>query len=167
MSQLHEAAPVTPIALGPGEGERIWFTDCEFTFKATTSSTGGELLVMEALMPAGFGPPLHVHHNEHEAFYVLEGRLEIVCGSNRFEAGAGAFAFLPSGVAHAFQAIGDTPARVLSIAVPGGLEDFFREVGRPAERNGLPPEGPLDVAALQRAATRHGNEFVGPPLGRS
>jgi mannose-6-phosphate isomerase-like protein (cupin superfamily) len=167
MSRLQAVALVEPIALGPGEGERIWFTDCEFTFKATTGSTGGELLVTEALMPVGFGPPLHVHHNEHEAFYVLEGRLEIACGSNRFEAGAGAFAFLPSGVAHTFRVIGDVPARVLGVAVPGGLEDFFREVGRPAERDGMPPQGLIDIAALERAATRHGNEFVGPPLGRS
>jgi hypothetical protein len=121
--------------------------------------------VMEALMPAGFGPPLHVHHNEHESFYVLEGRLEIVCGPERFEAPAGSFAFLPRGVAHTFRVLGETPARVLGIAVPGGIEGFFRDVGRPAEGPGLPPAGPIDMAALAQAASRHGNEFVGPPLG--
>ena len=55
----------------------------------------------------------------------------------------------------------------LGIAVPGGIEDFFRDAGRPAEGPGLPPEGPIDVAALAQAAARHGNEFVGPPLGVS
>jgi quercetin dioxygenase-like cupin family protein len=165
MSRLHTAAPARPIAIAPGEGERIWFTNGTFTFKATSESTGGELFVMEALIPAGFGPPLHVHHNEHEALYVLEGRLEVACGSDRFEAPAGSFAFLPSGVAHTFRVIGDTPARVLGIAVPGGLEEFFREVGRPAEGSALPPQEPIDVVALGQAAARHGNEFVGPPLG--
>ncbi len=163
MSQLHER--VTPIALAPGEGERFWFLDGEFTFKATGETTGGELFLMETLLPVGFGPPLHVHHNEHEAFYVVEGRLEIVCGDQRFEAGAGGFAFLPSGIAHTFRVIGDGPARVLGIAVPGGIEGFFRELARPAETPGLPPQGPIDHAALQQAAARHGNEFVGPPLG--
>jgi mannose-6-phosphate isomerase-like protein (cupin superfamily) len=166
MSQLHEAARVAPIALGPGEGERIWFTDSTFTFKATAASTGGELFLMEATLPSGSGPPLHVHHNEHEAFYVLDGRLEIVCGQDRFEAGAGAFAFLPSGIAHTFRAIGDGPSRVLTIAVPGAFGEFFREFGRPAEGAGLPPPAPVDIPALRQMAARYGTEFVGPPLGQ-
>ena len=72
-----------------------------------------------------------------------------------------------TGGAFTFKATGDTPARVLAIAVPGGIEDFFREVGSPAEGPGLPPPAPVDIAALAQAAARHGNEFVGLPLGAS
>jgi mannose-6-phosphate isomerase-like protein (cupin superfamily) len=165
MSQLQDAPAARPIVLGNGEGERIWFLNSEMTIKATAASTGGELFLMEACIPDGFSPPLHVHHDEHEAFYVLEGELDIVCGSERYRAGAGAFAFLPSGVAHTFRAVGE--ARVLTIAVPGGVEDFFRGVGRPAEGPGLPPPGPVDVAALRQVAARFNNELVGPPLGPS
>ena len=57
------------------------------TIKATAASTGGELFLMESAVPAGFSPPLHVHHDEHEAFYVLEGELDIVCGRERYRAG--------------------------------------------------------------------------------
>ena len=59
-----------------------------------------------------------------------QGELDIVCGAERYRAGAGAFAFLPSGIAHTFRAVSE--ARLLTIAVPGGVEGFFRGAGRPA-----------------------------------
>jgi mannose-6-phosphate isomerase-like protein (cupin superfamily) len=165
MTQLQTAPAARPFALANGEGERIWFLNSEMTIKATAASTGGELFLMETHIPEEFSPPLHVHHDEHEAFYVLEGELDIACGSERYRAGAGAFAFLPSGIAHTFRAV--TEARILTIAVPGGVEGFFRGVGRPAEGPGLPPPGPVDVAAIKQVAAQFNNELVGPPLAGS
>jgi quercetin dioxygenase-like cupin family protein len=163
-TQLREVPAATPFVVAPAEGERIWLGEATMTLKATASSTGGELMLIETLAPVGHGPPLHVHHDEHEAFYVLEGRLEVLVGGARHEAGAGAFAFLPRGIAHTFRVIGDTPARMLTIAVPGGLEGFFREAGRPAEHDGPPPAAGLDVARMRAAGARYHNEIVGPPL---
>ena len=84
MSQVQEAPAAQPFALANGEGERLWFINSEITIKATAASTGGDLFLMETRVPADFSPPLHVHHDEHEAFYVLEGELEIACGSERY-----------------------------------------------------------------------------------
>jgi quercetin dioxygenase-like cupin family protein len=165
MTQTQAHPTIRPYALGRDGGEHIWFTNASFAFKATAASTGGELFLVEALLPAGFSPPLHVHHDEHEAFYVLEGTLEIVCGDERYEAAPGSFAFLPSGIAHSFRVSDDAEARVLALAVPGGIEEFFREVGRPAEGPGLPPQAPVDVAQLTEAAARFNNQIIGPPLG--
>jgi mannose-6-phosphate isomerase-like protein (cupin superfamily) len=165
MSQLHEVPAARPFALGGDEGEHIWFANSAMTIKASAASTGGELFLMEGLAPAGYSPPLHVHHDEHEAFYVLEGELEIVCGGEQFLATAGAFAFLPSGIAHTFRVLGERPARMLTIAVPGGVEAFFREVGTDAGAPGLPPQGPIDVATMKQVAARFNVEIVGPPLG--
>ena len=95
---------------------------------------------------------------------MLEGALEIVCGGERYHAAAGDFAFLPRGIAHTFRVVSERPARILTIALPGGVEGFFREVGRPAERPGLPPAGPVDVAVLTEVAARYNNEIIGPPL---
>jgi mannose-6-phosphate isomerase-like protein (cupin superfamily) len=164
MTNLHEIAAARPFALEAGAGERIWFTNAEMTIKATAATTDGQLCLIEMRAPAGHGPPMHVHHDEHEAFYVLEGELELICGGERSTAGPGAFAFLPRGIAHTFRVIGDRPVRMLSIGIPGGLERFFCEAGRPAEGDGLPPEAPVDVAALGAIAARHNLEFVGPPL---
>ncbi|MGH2896767.1 MAG: quercetin 2,3-dioxygenase [Solirubrobacteraceae bacterium] len=150
--------------VAPGAGERIWFTQNLMTFKATAETTGGAYTLLEAVAPAGSGPPLHVHHREDEGFWVLEGTLSIRCGEETFTAGPGSYTFLPRGVPHAFVVEGDTQARVLSMATPGGLEGFFATVGRPAENDGLPPAGPPDVAALSRVGAEYHIEVLGPPM---
>jgi mannose-6-phosphate isomerase-like protein (cupin superfamily) len=167
MTELHEIAAARPYALSNDEGERIWFTTAAMTVKATASSTDGGLCLIETRAPVGHGPPLHVHHDEHEAFYVLEGELEIVCGPERYRAGPGAFAFLPRGIAHSFCVVGEAPVRMLTFGVPGGLEDFFRDAGRPAEHRGLPPQADLEIATLKKVAARHNHEIVGPPIDRA
>jgi hypothetical protein len=43
------------------------------TLKATRESTGGAYGLVDSWVPAGASPPLHVHHREDEAFYVIEG----------------------------------------------------------------------------------------------
>jgi len=164
MSQLREVRAARPFALAGDEGERIWFTNSAMTFKATAATTDGHLCLIETTAPIGHGPPLHVHHDEHEAFYVMEGELEVVCGGERYQAGPGAFAFLPRGVAHTFRVMGDTPARFLTIGVPGGLEGFFRAAGRAAGDVELPPTEPVDVARMKDISSRFNLEIVGPPL---
>jgi hypothetical protein len=70
-------------------------------------------------------------------------------------------------VPHTFVVEGDTPARLLSICVPGGFERYFVDAGRPPEHDGLPPFGPPDVALLRRVGDEYGLEIVGPPLAPS
>jgi hypothetical protein len=132
--------------------------------RSASSRVSSELSIVESVAPIGFGPPLHVHHDEHEAFYVLEGELDITCGGERFRAASG-FAFLPRGVAHTFRVAGDRPARFLTVASPGRFEGFFRSVGRPAEGPGLPPREEVDIAGLREVGERFNVEIVGPPLG--
>ena len=93
--------------------------------KASQHSTGGALSVFETTIEAG--PPLHVHDREDECFYVLDGALSIRCGSDTFDALAGGFVFLPRGRPHRFWAK-DQAARLLLITVPGGIEDYFRQI---------------------------------------
>jgi quercetin dioxygenase-like cupin family protein len=163
MTDLHHIPTVRSSVIASGEGERIWFTNAEMTIKATAETTGGHLCLIETNAPAGHGPPLHVHHDEHEAFYVLAGTLEVQCGDERYRAGAGAFVFLPRGIPHTFRVVGG-PARMLTLATPGGLEAFFREAGRPAEGPGLPPPEPVDVERLRQVAAHHNSQIIGPPL---
>jgi mannose-6-phosphate isomerase-like protein (cupin superfamily) len=151
-------------SVAPDEGETVWFTQNRMRIVATAESTGGAYGLTEAIGPAGSSPPLHVHHREDEAFWLLEGELTIRCGDRTFTAKPGSFTFLPRGVPHTFVVEGDQPARLLSICSPGGFERYFAEVGRPAEDDGLPPAGPPDIATLQRVGADFGNEIVGPPL---
>jgi mannose-6-phosphate isomerase-like protein (cupin superfamily) len=150
--------------LAPGEGDATWFLTNRMTMKATARMTNGAFGLVESLIVPGFSPPMHVHHREDESFYVLEGTVRMQCGDRTFEATAGAFVFLPRGVPHSFVVEGDTPARMLTLMTPGGGEAFFQEAGRPAERVGLPPAAPLDIATLKRVGAMFESEIIGPPL---
>ena len=74
-------------ALGPGEGRQIDLGDgFAVAVKADEHGKGGVVSVLETEEPPGFGPPMHVHHDCAEAFYVLEGEYvmylderEVVC----------------------------------------------------------------------------------------
>jgi mannose-6-phosphate isomerase-like protein (cupin superfamily) len=152
-------------ALGPGEGEAVWFNGGLGLFKATTEMTDGRFAAMELLAPKGFASPLHVHHNEDEFFLVLSGEVRVQHGETIVEAIAGSLVYGPRGVAHAFH-IDSEEARLLLLFGPAGVEAFFRDGGKPAGSLGLPPIGEefLDREALTEVAGRYRQEFVGPPL---
>lgn len=147
-----------------GDGEAVWFAPNRITMKATAESTGGAYGLFESMVAPRSSPPLHVHHDEDEAFYVLEGTFTMVCGDDEFSAGPGSYVFLPRGVPHTFVLESTTPGRMLTILSPGGGERFFVDAGRPPEAAGLPPAGPPDVEKLRRVGADYGNEIVGPPL---
>ena len=91
--------------------------------------------------PRGCGSPLHVHHNEDEWFYVIEGELTFWVGGEVIEAPAGSFVYGPRDVPHTFVVSSDD-ARFLLVTEPGGFEDFMRAMGRPAESLTMPPPEP-------------------------
>lgn len=69
---------------------------------------------------------------EDECFYVLDGELSVRCGGDTFEAPAGSFVFLPRGRPHQFRSATGRPARLLLISVPGGIEDYFKQINNAA-----------------------------------
>ena len=93
--------------------------------RMTADDTGGTYGVLEVDMPAGEGPPLHVHEREEEFFRVLSGRFLFVCGDTSSELSEGGCILLPRGVPHRFQNVGSTTGRLMVIVTPGGFEGFF------------------------------------------
>jgi quercetin dioxygenase-like cupin family protein len=154
-----------PVVRAPGEGTAIWHLDTLMTFKALGEDTGGRLAAWEQLLPHRSSPPLHVHHEEDEAWYVLDGELTFQVAESTWTAGAGSFVWAPRAVPHTFRVESPT-ARLLALAVPGRFDQFVRATGRPAGAATLPPplDGPPDIEGLVAAARRHGMEIVGPPL---
>jgi mannose-6-phosphate isomerase-like protein (cupin superfamily) len=161
------AVETEPVVVTAGAGQALWFTTNRITIKASAQDTGGAFALWESFVPPGSSPALHVHHREEETFWVLEGRLTIRCGDETFSAGPGSMAVLPRDVPHTFVAEGDTPAHLLTLATPGGVEGYFVAAGRPAGDDGLPPAGPPDLDLLQRHSAEYGLEIVGPPLAPS
>jgi mannose-6-phosphate isomerase-like protein (cupin superfamily) len=151
-------------ARGPAEGQALWFINNRTIVKATADLTGGAYGLVESWVPAGYSPPLHVHHREDEAFYVVEGKVTMRCGDRTLTGGPGSFFFLPRDVPHTFLVDASGPAHLLTLISPGGGEGFFVAAGRPAEHDGLPPQEPIDVARLRAAGAQFGAEIVGPPM---
>ncbi len=114
--------PVTRgYVVGPGEG----VPDRAPEVKASGRSTGGNLTLIETTIEGG--PPRHTHTLEDESFYVLTGSLDVECGEDRFQAGPGAFVFLPRNLPHTFRSV-EGRATALLIATPGGLDEYFAEL---------------------------------------
>lgn len=114
-------------------GERLRFSDAEFVVKASADTTGGAFAVIEESSP--LDTPLHVHKNEDELWYILEGEHVFQIGDDEFHAGPGEFAFGPRGVPHAQRRVVPRVGRMLEFFYPAGFEGFFRELAD-AERTG-------------------------------
>jgi quercetin dioxygenase-like cupin family protein len=149
----------------PGEGERLWFLGTLATIKVPGEASGGRFALIEFLFPHGASPPLHTHPQD-ESYVVLEGRLTIQAGDERFVLEAGGAAVVPMGVAHTFRVDTDT-ARVLVLSTPAGLERVIRDGSVPASSPTLPPrDTPRPTPEeLDRIFRAHGQLNFGPPLG--
>jgi quercetin dioxygenase-like cupin family protein len=121
--------------------------------------TGGRLLTFEVEVGPGEGPPHHTHDTQDEAWRVLEGRLRFRLGDDVQEAETGAWVFVPRGTAHCFQNIGDTPARLLTIFTPAGMEPFFEAFANVAREDA--------AGAFATLGEPVGMHVVGPPLAIS
>jgi quercetin dioxygenase-like cupin family protein len=153
----------TVSATAPGQ-DSFWWQGSLMTIKARAADTGGMLGMAEASFPEGFGPPLHVHHREDEAIYVLEGQIRFRQGEQEFVAGPGTFVWGPRGIPHAFK-VEPGGARALVIVTPGGFEEMFAVGGISAAEFVEAPVVQYDPAAAAALAGRFGFEVVGPQLG--
>ena len=104
---------------------------------ATGAQTGNALGFMESTYPPGTGFGMHIHHNEDETLYILEGKLLFVGGDTRIEAEPGTFIYGPRGIAHGFRAVGSVPTRLVESFLPAGLEELFNS---PDEMADMTPE---------------------------
>ncbi len=155
---------VASIALEAGQGEAIWFLGVLAIIKSSATTTGGRVAVIEHLAPQGSGSPLHLHHNEDEWFYVIDGELTFWVGGQVINAAAGAFVYGPRDVPHTFT-VTSPEARFLLVAEPAGFEEFMRAVSEPALTPTLPPatSRPPAPEVMVATAAEYGIEILGPP----
>jgi quercetin dioxygenase-like cupin family protein len=148
-----------PYVLGPGEGRVIDLGDFGVTVKANREDTGGVVSVIENEEPPGFGPPIHVHYDCAEAFYVLEGEYVMSLEDREFVCPAGSFIFIPQGVRHGFR-VGDVASRKLNLYFPASMIGYFDDLAQALRRESV-TEG--DLAGI---AETHRMEIVGPSSER-
>ena len=145
------------------EGERRWFYGGGLhTWKASSEETGGTLMLFENQMSQGKATPLHIHVNEDEALYVLEGEILVHIHGESHRLGPRGFAFAPRGVPHAFL-VTSPEARILCLETPGSAEAFYRGASEPAGTH-VDSDGPVDFDKVRESAERSGGmRVVGPP----
>jgi len=130
--------PLEPLVVRNDEGEARWWFSGLAVIRATAADTGGQMTIIEVTEPPGHEAPLHVHHREDEAFYILEGSATIQVGEESFEVGPGDYAFGPRDIPHRYS-IGEEGCRMLFICTPAGFENLVRDMSVPADRRTLPP----------------------------
>jgi mannose-6-phosphate isomerase-like protein (cupin superfamily) len=140
------------------------FLDTLMRIHVSGEDTGGRYAAVECLAPANHQPPPHVHHDDDEGFYVIEGEITVYVGDGETVLGPGDFLNAPRGVPHTFRVTSPEPARVLVTSAPARFDAFVRELGEPTTSGELPVlDGPPDVERLVATAARHGVEILGPP----
>jgi mannose-6-phosphate isomerase-like protein (cupin superfamily) len=122
-------------AMGTGEGRSYSWNDYLFTVKAGAAETESGVSFMEFFTRKGDEPGVHVHEDEDEIFYVLEGDLTVTCGEESFDLAPRDFIFLPRYLPHGFTIRSDGLVHMLVVAVSTESVENF---GERVEKEGSP-----------------------------
>ena len=157
MSESRSTDPPEALLLAAGAdrfGEERSLGISTIAFKVTTPNPGDVLILENAFFAKG-GPARHLHYEQEEWFYVLQGEFLFDLGADRFRLQPGDSLLAPRQVPHVWAFVGEGRGRILVAFFPAGkMEAFFREV---TSASAMPPQDPR----LWRA---HGMELLGPPL---
>ena len=130
-----------------------WLADRDMTIDGT------DVIATEYADAGGFHDPprwiapMHVHHRDDEAWYVLEGKLFFIVDGMTFTAGPGEAVLVPHGAAHAFRNALAEQARYI-LVTPPSIRAILEELEGPGGRSD---------AELEALFARHDGEFLGWP----
>jgi quercetin dioxygenase-like cupin family protein len=133
------------MGIGGMDGDRRWWMGCLATIKVTGAQTGGRFSLIDCVLPRNVPVPPHLHTDQDETFYVLEGELSFNIDGKARTARPGDVLFIQRGTPHEFTTSSATPARYLFLHSPGGLDEFVRVSSEPAQSATLPPPPPTQT----------------------
>lgn len=143
------------IVLRRDEGRLIDRGNSVMSLKASGDDTGGLMSLLATVEPAGFGPPMHIHHDCAETFFILEGAYRVFIEDDEFDCPAGSFIFIPRGLRHGFR-VGPLQGRKLNLYTPAGMVGYFDALSAAIE------SGQASDKRLDEIARANGMEVVGP-----
>ena len=128
--------------------------------KISAQDTNGAMCVFE-FTGKGSGPR-HLHFDQDEWIYIIDGEFEFQVGDKQFHAGTGECVFIPRKVVHVWACVSDKPGKIINVYQPAGtMEEFFREVGK---FDKPPIHEVLGLNDLHQFFRAHGMDLLGPPL---
>jgi quercetin dioxygenase-like cupin family protein len=148
------AAPI-PVINPAGRGRVLRAFGEDVTILLDTAQTSGQFTLVTTITPPGGGPPPHLHENEDEVLYVLEGRVSFLADGKWTEVAPGAAVFAPRKSVHTFKNVGNQPSKVLVQITPSGFENFFAAAAAEFAK----PGGP-DLDCAMKIAAEHGIKII-------
>lgn len=125
--------------------------------KISTKDSGGALFAFEHDKMGKGGPPRHLHYEQDEWFYAIEGEFHFEVGDEKFVLRPGDSLFAPRMVPHVWAHVGNKPGNILIAVQPAGtFEEFFMKTTKMKA-----PPSPQEV---EEQFAAHGMKVVGPPL---
>ena len=136
-----------PFIIRPEDRPHVDLGHSRVEVLATSLQTAGAFTLMQTHTEPGGGPPLHLHRDAAEAFYVLEGAFMMYVDDHQTLCRAGAFVYVPRGTPHTFEVVSDTPGKKLNLFSPAAMTDYFMELATLREAGPVTPEQQREIAA--------------------
>ena len=152
MATKHTQQPILSV---PNQDANIGIPGNDIFHRAKSADTGGVFSSVELVSQPGQGVSLHVHEDEDELVYVIDGEIEVTLGDQTMTATAGVLALLPRGIPHGFTNIGDKPSRILDVILPGKFDQYFVELHNLYANSDTP-----DEAKLNELAEKYGIRYL-------
>lgn len=156
-----------PLLAKPSLENSYWYIGHLLSVLLRSAETNGLFSLLKMTEIKGLEPPLHIHTKEDETFLLLDGEMEFSVKNETYHAVAGDTMFLPRNIEHSFKVL-TARAEVMILLTPGGFEQFFIEMSKPApEMKQAPlPASPPDIAHLVATAAKYGIKFPGMEQAR-
>jgi quercetin dioxygenase-like cupin family protein len=149
-------------------GNYIWFLDTLVSIRVSQNDGSDKISILEHHAWQNDSPPMHIHKNEDEIFFVLEGAFRFVIKDKEHQLKSGDVILAPKGIPHSYCIESINGGRWLTITNHGDFESFVKKMGRTAEQIKLPPPSGIPsmeaVEKLTRTAKEFYIEIVGPPI---
>ena len=138
-------SPLQAIIVKPEQALPIKPFGLDLKVLLTTEATGGAISVLMGWLKPGEGPSDHVHFNQEEIFFIVEGTYEMTVGDQTSTVGPGTIVFIPRNVVHRFKNVGDTTGCMLDWSLPGGHDHYFKAISDLAAGGGLTGEKVTEI----------------------
>lgn len=141
----------------PGQGRHLDLGNFEAVVLATSTQTSGEFTLLQTQSePPEFGPPLHLHRDAAEAFFVLEGEYLMFIEEQQTLCPPGTFVYVPRDTPHTFKVVSEGPGKKLNLFSPAAMVQYFEDLADAEATGTVTPE------LLDEIAARSQVEVLGP-----
>lgn len=149
------------LIITPDAQKSVWIWGDVYKFIVTSDQVGGAYALWEEWANPGSGTPPHIHHKEHEVFYILKGEMTFYKDGQAIRAGAGTLVHVPCGVVHNYMNESGEVVHMMVMVTPGGFEQLLLKISTPiVEGQTAPAVTQEGIDLLMRLAPDYFMEVV-------